>query len=159
MPTGYVVALAVVVGGLFLARLMFPALPVRRFAVQLTVFDACILGLGVLGLVFHCGAMFFRPVVELLPGAGSAISAIDALGPASIGWYVAPAALVLLGLRRQQPVAVAVLALALVAVGVTMYDGGALPIHLGAIFLAVLTFAAIAATLLLPPHRRPQPTL
>ncbi|MGI8433923.1 MAG: hypothetical protein ACR2LE_04210 [Nocardioidaceae bacterium] len=42
-------------------------------------------------------------------------------------------------------------ALALAAVGVTMYDSGAIRVHLAAIFVPVLVFALTAAMLVLPP--------
>jgi hypothetical protein len=66
-------------------------------------------------------------------------------------WYAVPAALVVLGLRRQHPAALTAVSLALTAVGITMYDGGSLPTHLTAIFVSVVILASVASTLLLPP--------
>jgi len=151
---GFLIGLAAVVAVVLGARFVFAALPLRRVAVQVTITDAMLAGVGVLGLAFHCGAMFSRSAVEWLPGAGAVIREIGALGSASILWYLVPALLVLLGLRRQHPVALAVVALALAAVGITMYDGGSLQVHLTAIFITVVILAAVATMLMLPPSWR-----
>lgn len=117
--------------------------------------QAALVGVGLAGLAFHCGAMFFRRIVALLPGSDAVSGDIRALGTLSIVWYVVPALLVVLGLRRQHPAAVGVVALALTWVGVTMYDSGPLlQVHLTAIFLAVLVIATVVAALVIPP--RPQ---
>ncbi|MDQ6776111.1 MAG: hypothetical protein M3071_07820 [Actinomycetota bacterium] len=151
MSTGFLVSLAVVVAVLLSARFLLAALPLRRVAVPVTITDVALAGVGILGLAFHCGAMFSRSLVEWLPGTGSVIREIGALGTGSVILYVVPALLVLLGLRRQHPVAPVVMALALAAVGVTMYDGGSLQAHLTAIFVAVVALAAVATMLTLPP--------
>ena len=155
MSTRYVVALAVTVVAILTARFLVTALPLRRVAVRLTVTDTVLAALGVAGLVFHCGAMFFRSAAEALPGADALVREIDALGTVSVVLYVVPAALVVLGLRRQTPVAVAAVVLALTAVGVTMYNGGPLDTHLTAIFVSIVTLAVIASALVLPPWRVP----
>lgn len=152
MSIGFLTSLAVVVVVVVGTRFAFDALPLRR-AVPVTVTDAAVAGVGVVGLAFHCGAMFFRSLVEAWPGAATVISEIDALGTVSVIWYVVAAVLVLLGLRRQYPVPLAVAAVALIAVGVTMYDGGSLHAHLTAIFISVVVLAGVAATLVLPPWR------
>jgi hypothetical protein len=97
--------------------------------------------------------MFFPAVFDRIPLALTAIRQIDRLGSVSIAWYVVAAVLVLAGLRRQHPVAVVVVALALAAVGITMYDGGSLHAHLVAIFAAVVVLAGCGAFLILPPWR------
>jgi hypothetical protein len=74
---------------------------------------------------------------------------INALGTASIIRYAVPATLVVLGLRRQHPAALAAVALALTAVGITMYDGGSLSTHLTAIFVSVVVLTTVASTLVL----------
>lgn len=152
MSTGYLVSLALIVAAMLGARWLFPFLPVRRLASPMTAADAVLAAVGMAGLVFHCGAMFFRSVVAALPGAGAVIDEIDALGTTSIIWYVGAAVLVLLALRHQHPITLGVVALALVAVGVTMYDGGSLQTHLAAIFILVLILAGVAAMLVLPPR-------
>ncbi len=107
----------------FGSRLTFPAVPLGRLARAITALDAGVVGVGLLGLGFHCGAMFFRSMAERLPGAESSIRQIDALGHASVAWYVAPAVLTVLGLRHQHPIAPVGVGLALGGVGITMYGG------------------------------------
>lgn len=158
MSTRFLLELVAVVVVLLAARLLRRELPVRGFAARLSTGDGVALIVGTLGLVFHCGAMFFRSRVEAIPGTGAAVRAVDALGGLSVVWYVVAALLVLLGLRRLPRLAVALLALALLAVGVTMYDGGPLHVHLTAIFVAVLLLAAVVFLLALPPwhtHKEP----
>lgn len=116
--------------------------------------DAVLLGVGVAILAFHCGAMFFPRLVEPVPGVDVVAGDIRALGTASIVWYVAPAVLVLLALRRQHLIGQIAVAVALAAVGITMYNGGSLQAHLVAIFMSVLILVGVTATLLLPPWRR-----
>lgn len=159
VSSSFVASLAALVVIAIGARFLLAPLPLRRVAMRVTPTDAILAGVGMVGLVFHCAAMFFRGLVEPLPGLDTAIADIRALGIASVIWYVTPAVLVLLGLRRQHPIALAVLALALAAVGFTMYNGGALQPHLTAIFVFVVILSSIAATLVLPPwRRRPWPT-
>lgn len=154
MSTRFVLSLVVVVAVVLAARVLSSSLPVRRFAKQVTVVDTVLLGVGVAILAFHCGAMFFPRLVDPLPGVDVAAGDIRALGTASIVWYVAPAVVVLLGLRRQHLLAQTAVAVALAAVGITMYDGGSLQAHLAAIFLSVLILVGVTAALLLPPWRR-----
>ena len=148
---GYVAFLSVTVVVILAARLAFA---MRRIALRVTVNEAVLLSAGLAGLAFHCGAMFFRRTVEHLPGVHPAIRTINAMGAASRLWYIVPAVLVMIGLRRQYPPAIPAVAAALTAVGVTMYDHGPLITHLTAIFLAVAILAGIAATLILPPWQR-----
>ena len=153
MSTPFLLSLAGVVVVVLGARFLSAGLPLRGLARRITLTDAALIVAGAIGLAFHCVAMFFRRVVDPLPGADAVISDIRALGTSSIIWYVVPAVLVLLGLRRVHPAALAVAALAFVAVGVTMYDEGPLDIHLAAIFTSVVILALIPATLVLPPSR------
>ena len=155
MSTPFVVSLSVVVGLVFGSRFVFSALPSQRHGRPLTILDAVLLGLGLAGLSFHCGSMFFHSIVEALPGTARAINAINALGTASKIGYAVPAALVVLGFRHQHPAAVSAVAAALTAVGITMYDGGSLSVHLTAIFIAVIAITAVVSMLALPvPERR-----
>lgn len=133
------------------ARALWAGLPIPKFAKRVTVADTALLAVGTALLAFHCGAMFFPRLVDLLPRTGAAASDIRALGAASIVWYVVPAILVLIALRRQHVTGQAAVALTLTAVGATMYNGGSLQVHLAAIYIAVLTLAGITAALLLPP--------
>lgn len=141
------------------ARLLVRSLPLRRFAVRMTPAASVLAGIGIVGVTFRCGAMFFRSAVGALPGAQWSIGEIDALGAVSIVWYVIAAAMVPLGLRRQHAAAPVVVAVALVAVGVTMCDGGPLRPHLVAIFGSVVMLAGVAAVLVLPPWRRTRPAV
>lgn len=93
MSSWFVVSLTLVVAVVLGARLLVPALPLRTVAGRISVTDAVLGGLGVLGLAFT-------------------------------------------------------------AVGVTMYDGGSLDVHLAAIFASVVVLAVIVAALVLPPSRR-----
>ena len=154
MSTRFVVGLVVVVAVVLGARVLSADLPERRFAKRVTVVDTVLLGVGVAILAFHCGAMFFPRLVDPLPGVDAAAGDIRALGTVSIVWYVVPAVLVLLGLWRQHLIGQAAVAVALAAVGITMYNGGSLQAHLAAIFMSVLNLVGVTAALLLPPWRR-----
>ena len=103
--------------------------------------------------------MFFPSAFGTLPGTRSPINGINALGTVSITWYVLAAMMALLGLRRQHAAAPVVVAVALVAIGVTMYDGGPVRTHLVAIFGSVVILAVVAAVLVLPPWRRTRPAV
>lgn len=138
------------------ARALVAGLPLR-WASRLGAVDAGLLAVGIVGLAFHCGAMFFRSRVTAVPATSRAVDMINALGRGSIVWYAASAALVVVGLRRQHPLALASAGLTLVAVGVTMYDGGPLDPHLASIFAAVVVLAGIAAALVRPPWRSRDP--
>jgi len=150
----FVLGVIVVVAAVLGARFLVPGLPLPRVATPITVSQSMVSGVGVAGLALHCGAMFFPRLVEAVPGLAGVASDIRALGTASIIWYAVPAGMVLLGLRRQHPVAVTAVALSLVAVGFTMYNGGSLQVHLVAIFVSVLALAGTASLVVLPPWRR-----
>ncbi|MBN9618669.1 MAG: hypothetical protein J0H43_02915 [Actinobacteria bacterium] len=120
----------------------------------LGIVDVVLVVLGMLGLAAHCGSMFYRSSVQTLPGAARAVAEIDALGTASIIAFAVPAGLLLLGLRRIYLPALALVALALAAVGTTMYDNGPLTAHRTAIFVTVTLLTLCAATLIEGPHNR-----
>lgn len=149
MSTAYLLWLAAVVLALGAARLLLSGLPVRPFAARVPPGQALLILVGGLGLAFHCTAMFFRDAVGWLPAA--AVDAVRGLGPASAIWYAVPALLLLLGLRRQHPAAVGLVALALLGVGVTMYDGSPVTTHLATIFVSVVVTAGVLAVLARPP--------
>lgn len=153
MSTPFVLTLAGTALTLLILRLAVPGLPLRRFTRRLTPLDLLLTVLGVLGLILHCASMFFRPVVAALPGAGDVIGQINSMGTASMIWYAVPALLVLIGLRRQYWVALLLLALSLLAVGVTMYSGTALTTHLVTIFTAGVMIAATVFLLSAPTRR------
>lgn len=153
MSTGYLISLAASFAIVLGARFVFASLPLRRVATPMTIGDAIFAVAGIVGLLFHCGAMFFRSAVSVLPGTHTLIHGIDAMGTFSIIWYVVAAALLLLGLRHQHPIMVVAMVLALTGVGTTMYDGASLQVHLASIFIFVVTLAGIAAIAVLPPWR------
>ncbi len=147
MPLPYAVALVGTVLLALVLRMAVPRSPVPRLARPLPRVDAVVAGLGVLGLVFHCTAMFYRRVVEAIPGTSAAVDLVNRMGPASVVMYVVPAVLVLVGLRRQHPAVLGLLTLALVAVGVTMYNGSPLPTHLATIVATAVVLAIIGGLL------------
>ncbi len=151
MSTEYVAGLAVVVVLLSLMRLLVPGLPPKRLAAPLTPGDLGLAAAGLAGLTLHCASMFFGPLVSVIPGGAAVVIQINAMGPASVAWYAVPSLLLLAGLRRQKSAVVALLAAALLSVGVTMYNGAALWIHLTAVFAAVVVTSAILALLTRPP--------
>lgn len=93
--------------------------------------------------------MFFRSTFTRLPSSATAIHQINAMGGASKIWFTIPAVLVLIGLRHQFPIAVLAVTLALVAVGITMYDAGPLNIHLAAVFIAAVVLATVMSVLVI----------
>ncbi len=152
MSSTFLVTLGVAVAILFGLRFLLPALPMRGHAVRLRFVDAAALAVGLLLLAFHCFAMFFTSLAERVPGTATAIQDIRALGTASVIWYVVPAIAVLLGLRRLHWVPLGVAALALLSIGITMYNGGPLDQHLATIWVGVVLLAATLATLVKPPR-------
>lgn len=154
MSLTFVLTLTGVGLGLLVLRLFIPGLPLARYTRRLTGLDFAMTALGVLGLILHCAAMFFRPLVAAVPGTETIMSQINAMGTASIIWYVVPALLVMAGLRRQHWIAQVLLAAVLLAVGITMYDGTALSVHLYTIFAAGVVIAATVFLLVTPPWQR-----
>lgn len=123
MSNSFVLSLIAELALVMCVRLVLGGLPLGNLAERLSGGDALMSGIGLLGLAFHCGAMFFTGLVNAIPGAPGSIEAIKALGTASIVWYVAPAVLVLAGLRRLHWSGVVSVSLALIAPGVTMFNG------------------------------------
>ncbi|WP_143544652.1 hypothetical protein [Salinibacterium xinjiangense] len=138
---------------LFGARAALPGIPWKRYARPSSWVDIGLIALGAAGLVLHCVAMFYPSLIETIPGTGGYIQAVDGMSTASIVLYIVPAVIVLAGLRRQRPLALTLVAVTLIAVGVTMYDGGPLNVHLVAITAAALSLAFTTALLVLRPQR------
>ncbi|WP_411284521.1 hypothetical protein [Lapillicoccus sp.] len=140
-----------------LALRLTTELPSRR-AHTMPGLDLALLVLGAVGLVFHCTAMFFPAQTALVPGTGPAAAAVNDFGTASMLLFVAPSVLVLVALRRVWLPALVVLAGTLAAVGITMYVGSPLDLHLSTIAAAVLVLSSVAAGLLrLRPRAVPSP--
>ena len=157
MSHAYVTTLLAVVVVAMAARFLLPVFPVRQYGVPLSGPDALAIVVGVVALVLHCGAMFFRTSVASWPGGPSVIRVVDPMGTASITWYAIGAALIVFGLRRQHPLLLLLVGASLAVVGFTMYDGGALRTHLDAIAVAVVLFAVSVFGFTDPPWRRPSP--
>lgn len=152
MSTTFLLGLLAIPAVAFVLRLT-TALPSRR-AHTMPGLDLALLVLGAVGLVFHCTAMFFPDWTALVPGTDPAAAAVNDFGTASMLLFVTPSVLVLAALRRVWPPALVVLALTLAAVGITMYNGSPLGLHLSTIAAAVLVLSSVAAGLL---RLRPQP--
>lgn len=144
MSSSYVVAL--LIAGV-VAIVVGLVLPFLRGVQRPRPVDGVLVVVGWLGLALHCGAMFGRPLVSWIPGSTAYVDVVNGMGSGSVVLYVVPAVLLLVGLRGARPVLLAVCSLALVAVGITMYDGGSLPTHLTAIFAAVVLGALASAGL------------
>ena len=151
MSTSFVLGLITVVALVMCSRLLLRGLPLRSVAKRLSAGEAMVFGLGLVGLAFHCGSMFFTGLVLAIPGAQGPTEAVNALGTASMVSYVVPAVLVIAGLRRLHWSGVVSVSIALIAVGVTMYNGGPLDVHLATIFAAVVVFSVVVVALLLSP--------
>lgn len=153
MPTTLVVTLFIVIVVLIVLRLTVRMLPLQRWSRPIRPLDGVLAALGVLGLVLHCGAMFFPAVLGVVPGSAGYAAVVNALGTGSVVLYVVPAVLSVVGLRHQQRAVVALLVIVLAVVGITMYDGGPLEQHLAAITAAILVLAATGTLLIRPPAR------
>lgn len=141
MSPFYLLALAGVVVLVVAASAIAPARLVASCAARLSRADTMVLVLGLAALALHCGAMFSRSAFDSVPVFRSAVAAVDALGPVSMIAFAVPAAAVVIALRSVRTVVVVIVAVSLVAVGVTMYDAGPLDAHLTAIFVAVVLIA------------------
>jgi hypothetical protein len=153
VSAGFSITLAVSVLLILLARFVVPQLPVKSRAVRLSLPDAALVGVGVLGLLFHCTAMFSRQIYEGASAIKPLVGLVNSMGVVSVVLFVLPAVLILIGLRRQQRGALAVLSLTLIAVGVTMYVDGPLQLHLTAIFAATIVLAVLVSLFVLAPRR------
>ncbi|MEO7059544.1 MAG: hypothetical protein ABI083_07495 [Lapillicoccus sp.] len=146
MPLPWTVALVAVVVVALTLRITLRQLPLVA-AKAISGPQAAALAVGVIGLVAHCGAMFFTGVVSSVPGSGPYVDAVNGMGTTSQILYAVPALLVVAGLWRVGRPALSVVVVLLVVVGVTMYDGGPLTVHLTAILLVVVALAMTVAGL------------
>lgn len=154
MPITLTIALVAITALLFAVRTLSGRLPLKRVARNSTWPDVSMLAIGVLGLVLHCVSMFYRGLLAAVPGTGDYIHAVNSMGVASIVLYALPAVLVLIALRRQQMLALIFVVATLVAVGVTMYNGGLLNIHLVTIVAATVAISGTVALLMRRPGDR-----
>ncbi len=147
MPSSYVVSLVLLVAVAVTLRLLLGGRLRARGSVRASRWDAVLVLLGWLGLTLHCGAMFYRSTVEAVPGTDALVEAINAMGTASVVAFVVPAVLVLLGLRRARRWMLVGVVAALTAVGVTMYNGASLEVHLATIVGAAVLLALTSVDL------------
>jgi hypothetical protein len=101
VSTAYLASLGLSMTAIFASRLLLRWVPLRNVATRISIFDAVVLILGLLGLGLHCGAMFFRSQFRSFPGGHLVIRSVDPLGTTSIVWFAITAVLVLFGLRRR----------------------------------------------------------
>lgn len=155
MTALFSIVLGATVVVVLLLRLAVPQLPLRGLAVRLTGVDAILLVVGVIGLAFHCTAMFARQLFDPFPVIQPTVQVVNSSGPIGVILFAVPATLVIVALRRQRRAAVLLVALALLAVGITMYLLGSLPVHLITIFGATVLLAGVVVALTIAPWRKP----
>jgi len=148
VPVAYWPTLAIVAGAIlaFRAFTRRPILP--RHARPLDTASAIIAVIAGAALAFHCAAMFFPRPVEVLPLLSSHARSIRALQLGSELAFWVPAGVAIIALRVVWLPALAVLTLALVAVGWSMFDGLGLMVHLGAIAVLVVVGLTVVAGML-----------
>ena len=101
-------------------------------------------------LVFHCAAMFFAGWVDAVPLAERPADAVRALGFTSQVSYWVPALVLVIALRRVWTPVLALLVVALVGVGFTMFVPHELTTHLAWLAAAALSVVLIATALVVP---------
>jgi hypothetical protein len=157
MTAGFSISLAVICALMAVARFALPQLPLAKASVRVSGAEVALLGVGILGLIFHCTAMFYRLLFGGIPAARPLVDAVNGMGAASVALYVVPAVLTLISLRHQHRIALTVMTLALISVGLTMYLGSPLRLHLASIFLAVVVFVGVLTLLVRGPWQPKDP--
>lgn len=148
MSTSFTATLLGLIGILLAVRLVIRRPPFKILARPISRWAAVLAGIAIVGLVLHCTAMFDRGILDAIPGTGGYIQLVNRLGAPSKVLYAAPALLLLTGFRQQRRVVLAVLTVALVAVGVTMYDGGSVTTHLACIFVTAVLVSTTTTLLI-----------
>ena len=144
MPLPWALSILVAVLASVTLRLVVRRLPLEpRPATTPRVVGSLVVGLA--GLAAHCGAMFYRDLSRSIPGSDGYLFAVNGMGIGSMVLYVLPAVLVVAALRAAPTWADGAVAVALVLVGITMYDGGPLTAHLASILVAVVAIATTTA--------------
>lgn len=115
--------------------------------------ELAVAGVMVAALVFHCAAMFFASWVNALPFADEPARSVRNLGLTSQVAYWAPAAILVVALRRVWPPVLGLLTATLVGVGYTMFVPHALNTSLAWIAGAAIILVMIAAALVVPLRR------
>lgn len=138
------------------ARLATGSPLLRSRAVPVSAAGMVIAGISLVVLVFHCASMFFAPWTDALPGGRSLGEAVRALGAVSQWAYWLPAAALVVSLRRVWWPGLAVLTVALIGVGATMFWPYPLAVHLTWLASAVLAVVFVGSALVdLPRQGRP----
>lgn len=146
MPDGwYWAALGILTAAGLVGRAVHGG-PMSRHVVVLTRPDVGLAAVSVLALGFHCAAMFFPAATDRVPGADGIAEAVRDLGAVSQVAYWVPAAVLLLALRRAWTPLLAAEAGVLLAVGVTMFWGFGLTVHLVAIAGSAAMTVAVLMT-------------
>jgi len=143
------VAVLVMVTRLVVGRPLLPHRAVLLTRAELVLATVCVLALG-----FHCGAMFFAPWTDALPGGQAFGDSVRAMGSASEWAYWVPAAALMLALSRIPWPALVLLGATLIGVGMTMFRPSPIEIHLAWIATAVLLLALISSSLIGRPAPR-----
>ncbi|TFD47847.1 hypothetical protein E3T55_14960 [Cryobacterium frigoriphilum] len=129
-----------------------PFLPGR--AVALGPVEHTVAVLSTVALIFHCSAMFFGPWVNVVAFLRPLAAEVNNMGIASQIAYWVPAALLLLAWRRVWWPGLALLALTLVGVGVTMYWPYPLGVHLWWLAAVIVAGVFVGSALTGPRARR-----
>lgn len=143
VATEYWLALVALGAAGLAIRVLHPEPLLPRRARTLDRRQFALAGVSLAALAFHCGAMFFPETVDGIPGLGALVDPVDELGLVSQLAYWIPAAVLAIALGGLWRPSVAALAVALGAVGVTMFWSFGLSVHLAAIATAVALLAAI----------------
>lgn len=146
VPSAYWPSLTLLAAGLFVVRLVRRAPLVPGLARGVDVASLALATGATAALAFHCTAMFFPRTVGVVPGLESPTMIVRTLGIGSKLAYYLPAAALLVGLRHVWWPALIALAIALLAVGYTMYGSG-LTAHLTALAAAILLGALVVTGL------------
>ena len=118
----------------------------RRRVLRLSRLELAGTVVALLALGFHCAAMFLPAVVSSVPGSTGAARGVRDLGMVSQIAYWVPAGLLLIALRRAWQPLLLVEGGVLLAVGVTMFFGFGLAVHLVAIACSVAATVALLTT-------------
>lgn len=139
-----------------LGRFASNALPITAIAYRLRPGEAVLAFGSLLALGVHCFAMFFPSQARAVPGLDTVVDPIRQLGVASQLAYAIPATILVLAVRRSWRPGPVALAVALTAVGVTMYWSFGLNTHLTTIAIVVAVSVALMAGTLRAPSLRLQ---
>jgi len=122
-----------------------PFLP--RRSVRLGTVARTVAVLSTTLLVFHCAAMFFAPWVEAIGALRPLATEVTDMGVTSQVAYWVPAAALLLVWRRVWWPGLALVAVTLTGVGVTMYGSYPLSVHLSWLAAVIVSGVFVSTAL------------